>query len=155
MVETMIEVAAQTKTEADMKQFNCDTIVTELLTHEGNMCCHVTLEDYLVWTVTSVLAQEMGNLLVQLCHVCLGLRPSTRAEEGHVTRGWLAREERGGLVPGQVWYLVPMSWWTHWHNYVNWTGDNVVTPMGTLTKKRTSVQSSLASDTWIELVIFS
>ena len=70
-----------------------------------------------------------------------------RVEEGGVVRGWLGREERGGLAPGQVWYLVPMAWWTGWHNYVNWCHDS---PVGTLTKKRAS--SALANDNCSKVV---
>jgi len=155
MVESMIEVASQTKTDTEIQQYNSEKLVSDLLKMNNDTSKHVTLEEFLVWTVDNVLAREMGNLIVQLCHVCLGLRPSSRAEEGHVVRGWLAREERGGLVPGQVWYLVPMSWWTHWHNYVNWCAsiDPVTkSPGGTLTKKKTSVSSSLASDTCSRVV---
>ena len=86
-----------------------------------------------------------------MCHVVLGLRTGSRREEGEVVRGWLAREEQAGLVPGQVWYLhctvvhlvpgqvwylhctlvylvpgqvwylLPMAWWTGWHAFVNWS----------------------------------
>ena len=102
MVESMIEVASQTKTDTEIQQYNSEKLVSDLLKMNNDTSKHVTLEEFLVWTVDNVLAREMGNLIVQLCHVCLGLRPSSRAEEGHVVRGWLAREERGGLVPGQV-----------------------------------------------------
>jgi ubiquitin carboxyl-terminal hydrolase 6/32 len=49
----------------------------------------------------------------------LGLRPTTREEEGGVVFGWLQREERRGLCPGQLWYLIASDWWLMWQDYVN------------------------------------
>ena len=68
-----------------------------------------------------------------------------------MVRGWLGREERGGLVPGQVWYLVPMGWWTHWHAHVNTEPCPAPATTHTLTKKKTS-GSSLAADTCSRVV---
>ena len=162
MVTAMLEVRGQTRdpgTGGD--KLDCDNIVRDLLQPPGHADedtgpRSVTMEEFLVWTVDNVLAREMGQLIVQLCHVGLGLRPSSRLEEGSVVRGWLAREERGGLVPGQVWYLVPMSWWTHWHNFVNLPDTPAITPAptptGTLTKKKTNLSSSLASDSCSKVV---
>jgi len=121
-------------------------LTEELLTRDGEKLAHLTLEDFLVWTVDNNLPKEFCHLVFQLCHVVLGLRPCSRREEGGVVRGWLAREERAGLAPGQVWYLLPMNWWTSWHAYVNWC-EGATTPMGTLTrKKNNTLNSTLASD---------
>ena len=146
MVETMVEVSRQTRQEGEAE---CDQekVVRDLETRGEKL----SLQEFLVWSVDSGLAKDMSLLVYQLCHVVLGLRPSSRREEGAVVRGWLGREERAGLVPGQVWYLLPMSWWTGWHNYVNWVGSDGQsggsTPVGTLTKKKNnSLSSSLASD---------
>ena len=70
---------------------------------------HVTLKDFLVCTVHNALPRELCQLVYQLCHVVLGLRPSSKREEGGVVRRWLLREERAGLSPGQVWYLIPCN----------------------------------------------
>ena len=76
-----VEVVGQTKNDTkDDKQCDCDKITRNLLSARG----HVSQEDFLVWTVDNVLAQEMGQLIVQLCHVTLGLRPASRAEERRV-----------------------------------------------------------------------
>jgi len=174
MIESMLEVAGQTKT-GDKEEVarrlssqaveqtehgknkcqqnsssgeNTDTAVLtkELLTREGEILSHLSLEDFLVWTVDNSLPREFCQLVFQLCHCVLGLRPSSRREEGGVVRGWLAREERAGLAPGQVWYLLPMQWWTGWHAYVNWC-DGATTPIGTLSrKKNNTLSSTLASD---------
>ena len=145
MVETMLEVSRQTRQEGEAESEQQE--VVKDLESRGQK---LSLQEFLVWSVDSVLAREMALLVYQLCHVVLGLRPCSRREEGAVVRGWLGREERAGLVPGQVWYLLPMSWWTGWHNYVNWLGDSQSgssTPVGTLTKKKNpSLSSTLASD---------
>jgi len=166
MIESMLEVAGQTKTEdkelvsrrlssqagEQTEQLNKNslaelsdptrrqkldtTVLTkELLSRDGERLSHLTLEDFLVWTVDNNLPKEFCQLVFQLCHVVLGLRPCSRREEGGVVRGWLAREERAGLAPGQVWYLLPMQWWTSWHAYVNWC-EGATTPMGTLSRKK-------------------
>ena len=106
---------------------------------------HLSLEDFLVWTVENSLAKDFAKLIFQLCHVVLGLRPSSRREEGELVRGWLAREEAAGLAPGQVWYLLPMAWWTGWHAYVNWT-DAPCSGSLSRKKKASALSSSLASD---------
>ena len=85
-----------------------------------------------------------------------------------MVRGWLEREEGVGLVPGQVcssiwpfpsptktsaqvWYLIPMAWWTSWHSFVNWSDTpssltNGTLANGSLARRKKAVQSSLASD---------
>ena len=146
MAESMVEVMGQTRTEGEnIEQENCDSVVRELLQQKGDSEYpnHITMEEFLVWTVDNVLAREMGRLIVQLCHVGLGLRPNSRIEEGNVVRGWLSREERTGLIPGQVWYLVPFSWWTHWNKYVSLQEtSNTSTSSG----KKTKLNSTLTTD---------
>jgi ubiquitin carboxyl-terminal hydrolase 6/32 len=69
--------------------------------------------------VNSDLPKAFARLLFQLCHIVLGLRPQSRSEEGEIVRGWLEREEKMPLVPGSMWYIISMDWWTQWHAYVN------------------------------------
>lgn len=183
MIESMLEVAGQTKTEdkelvsrrlssqageqteqsnknslAELsdptrrQKIDTTVLTKELLSRDGERLSHLTLEDFLVWTVDNNLPKEFCQLVFQLCHVVLGLRPCSRREEGGVVRGWLAREERAGLAPGQVWYLLPMHWWTSWHAYVNWC-EGATTPMGTLSrKKNNTLNSTLASDSSSKVV---
>ena len=151
MAENMVEVMRQTRAEGeDIEQENCDSVVRELLLQKGGskLPNHITMEEFLVWTVDNVLAREMGRLIVQLCHVGLGLRPNSRLEEGTVVRGWLSREERTGLVPGQVWYLVPISWWTHWNKYVS---PQETFNTSTSSEKKTKLNTTLATDTYFKV----
>uniref|UniRef100_A0A8D2PGZ4 ubiquitinyl hydrolase 1 n=1 Tax=Zosterops lateralis melanops TaxID=1220523 RepID=A0A8D2PGZ4_ZOSLA len=87
---------------------------------------HLTLEDYQIWSVKSALANEFLNLLFQVCHIVLGLRPATPEEEGQIIRGWLERESRYGLQPGHNWFLIAMPWWHQWKEYVKYDANPVV-----------------------------
>uniref|UniRef100_A0A672QVL1 ubiquitinyl hydrolase 1 n=1 Tax=Sinocyclocheilus grahami TaxID=75366 RepID=A0A672QVL1_SINGR len=87
---------------------------------------HLTLEDYQIWSVKSALANEFLNLLFQVCHIVLGLRPATPEEEGQIIRGWLERESRHGLQPGQNWFLISMQWWQQWKDYVRYDNKSIV-----------------------------
>uniref|UniRef100_A0AAX7T2D1 ubiquitinyl hydrolase 1 n=1 Tax=Astatotilapia calliptera TaxID=8154 RepID=A0AAX7T2D1_ASTCA len=84
---------------------------------------HLTLEDYQIWSVKSALANEFLNLLFQVCHIVLGLRPATPEEEGQIIRGWLERESRHGLQQGQNWFLISMLWWQQWKDYVKYVSS--------------------------------
>ncbi|CAB3376870.1 Hypothetical predicted protein [Cloeon dipterum] len=79
----------------------------------------LTVEDYLLWAVDNPLTSLFQQLIFQVCHVVLGLRPTSRQEEQEVVMGWLQREERRGLLPGQLWYLISYDWWTAWLDYVS------------------------------------
>ena len=55
------------------------------------------------------------------------------------------------VLCGQVWYMVPMSWWTSWHNYVNWEQSSAqLLPNGTLGRKKGG--SVVATDTSSQVV---
>uniref|UniRef100_A0A673W6C9 ubiquitinyl hydrolase 1 n=1 Tax=Salmo trutta TaxID=8032 RepID=A0A673W6C9_SALTR len=82
---------------------------------------HLTLEDYQIWSVTSALANEFLNLLFQVSHIVLGLRPATPEEEGQIIRGWLEREGRHGLQPGENRFLISSQWWKLWKDYVRYS----------------------------------
>ncbi|XP_023716699.1 ubiquitin carboxyl-terminal hydrolase 32 isoform X2 [Cryptotermes secundus] len=80
----------------------------------------LTTEEYLMWTVNNPLPMDFLNLLFQVCHIVLGLRPVSREEEGDIVRGWLEREERRGYRVGQFWYLIAIDWWKSWTDYVTY-----------------------------------
>ncbi|XP_071094049.1 ubiquitin carboxyl-terminal hydrolase 32-like isoform X1 [Haliotis cracherodii] len=79
----------------------------------------ITMEEYLVWTVNNTLTDDFLDLLSQICHVVLGLKPQRRDEEGKIIQSWLERESRKSLQVGQVCYLISMQWWNTWLEYVN------------------------------------
>ncbi|XP_050177816.1 ubiquitin carboxyl-terminal hydrolase 32 isoform X4 [Myiozetetes cayanensis] len=128
MVVALLEVWKDNRTdkipELDM---GLSEIVEDILhTHDNTKLGHLTLEDYQIWSVKSALANEFLNLLFQVCHIVLGLRPATPEEEGQIIRGWLERESRYGLQPGHNWFLIAMPWWHQWKEYVKYDANPVV-----------------------------
>uniref|UniRef100_A0A8C8H0S9 ubiquitinyl hydrolase 1 n=1 Tax=Oncorhynchus tshawytscha TaxID=74940 RepID=A0A8C8H0S9_ONCTS len=87
---------------------------------------HLTLEDYQIWSVKSAFANEFLNLLFQVCHIVLGLRPASPEEEGQIIRGWLERASRHGLQPGDYWFLIAVPWWQQWRDYVKYDNKHIV-----------------------------
>uniref|UniRef100_A0A8C7G4F2 Ubiquitin carboxyl-terminal hydrolase 32 n=1 Tax=Oncorhynchus kisutch TaxID=8019 RepID=A0A8C7G4F2_ONCKI len=85
---------------------------------------HLTLEDYQIWSVKSALANEFLNLLFQVSHIVLGLRPATPDEEGQIIRGWLDREARRGLQPGENRFLISSQWWKLWKDHVRYVSGS-------------------------------
>ncbi|XP_015683152.1 ubiquitin carboxyl-terminal hydrolase 32-like, partial [Protobothrops mucrosquamatus] len=64
---------------------NLPDIVEDILkSHDTTKLGHLTLEDYQIWSVKSALANEFLNLLFQVCHIVLGLRPATPGDEGQI-----------------------------------------------------------------------
>nr|XP_026488926.1 ubiquitin carboxyl-terminal hydrolase 32 isoform X1 [Vanessa tameamea] len=73
-------------------------------------------EEFLIWAVESAesLVAPFLELLFDVCHVVLGLRPQCRHRERDVVLSWLRRETCRGLAVGQFWYLVAADWWSAW-----------------------------------------
>ncbi|XP_019401203.1 PREDICTED: ubiquitin carboxyl-terminal hydrolase 32 isoform X2 [Crocodylus porosus] len=128
MVVALLEVWKDNRTDK-IPELNKDLseIVEDVLNaHDTTKIGHLTLEDYQIWSVKSALANEFLNLLFQVCHIVLGLRPATPEEEGQIIRGWLERESRYGLQPGHNWFLIAVSWWQQWKEYVRYDANLVM-----------------------------
>ncbi|XP_077167339.1 ubiquitin carboxyl-terminal hydrolase 32 isoform X2 [Paroedura picta] len=122
MVVALLEVWKDNRTD-DIPELHMDPpdiVESVLKTHDTTKLGHLTLEDYQIWSVKSALANEFLNLLFQVCHIVLGLRPATPEEEGQIIRGWLERESRHGLQPGHNWFLIASQWWQQWKEYVKY-----------------------------------
>ncbi|KAM8854577.1 ubiquitin carboxyl-terminal hydrolase 32 isoform 2-T2 [Synchiropus picturatus] len=119
-----------------------DIVEDILKMHDTTKNGHLTLEDYQIWSVKSSLANEFLNLLFQVCHIVLGLRPATPEEEGQIIRGWLERESRHGLQQGQSWFLISMLWWQQWKDYVQYEHKGIVVEQPSI---MSLLQNSLAS----------
>ncbi|XP_062341331.1 ubiquitin carboxyl-terminal hydrolase 32-like isoform X2 [Osmerus eperlanus] len=128
MIGALLEVWRDNRTDPlPEAQSNVSDIVEDILTeHDTTKQGHLTLEDYQIWSVKSALANEFLNLLFQVCHIVLGLRPATPEEEGQIIRGWLERESRRGLQPGDYWFLIAVSWWRQWRDYVKYDDRRIV-----------------------------
>ncbi|XP_064127421.1 ubiquitin carboxyl-terminal hydrolase 32 isoform X7 [Loxodonta africana] len=141
MVVALLEVWKDNRTD-DIPELHTDLsdIVEGILnTHDTTKMGHLTLEDYQIWSVKNVLANEFLNLLFQVCHIVLGLRPATPEEEGQIIRGWLERESRYGLQPGHNWFIISMQWWQQWKEYVKYdTNPVVIEPSSLLSGRKYS-----------------
>ncbi|XP_059047285.1 ubiquitin carboxyl-terminal hydrolase 32 [Achroia grisella] len=79
----------------------------------------LALQDFLIWSVESVeaLVTPFLELLFEVCHIVLGLRPQCKHQERDIVLGWLRREVHRGYSVGQFWYLVSAEWWNNWLAY--------------------------------------
>ncbi|RVE51242.1 hypothetical protein evm_004046 [Chilo suppressalis] len=93
-------------------------VVSEEVTEDGTVGCEtaLTLEDFLIWSVESAdaLVSPFLSLLVEVCHIVLGLRPQCEHQERDIVLGWLRREVARGYSVGQFWFLVGAEWWGAW-----------------------------------------
>ncbi|XP_070572719.1 ubiquitin carboxyl-terminal hydrolase 32-like isoform X2 [Ptychodera flava] len=158
MVSVLLEVKREnrpktTKQETDTLQDayeNITSLVDDILaTHDGSNDNGITLEEYQIWSVNSKLPVEFLSVLFQICHIVLGLRPTTRQEEGDIVLGWVERENRRGLQQAQTWYLVSIQWWKSWKDYVTYKPNSnqilsVQSKSKSLPRKATSSQSTQA-----------
>ncbi|XP_022537013.2 ubiquitin carboxyl-terminal hydrolase 32 [Astyanax mexicanus] len=128
MVSALLEVWRDNRTDSipELESSVSDIVEDILRIHDTTKKGHLTLEDYQIWSVQSVLAAEFLNLLFQVCHIVLGLRPATPEEEGQIIRGWLERESRHGLQPGDYWFLISTQWWQQWKDYVKYDSKAIV-----------------------------
>uniref|UniRef100_A0A3Q3XKY1 Ubiquitin carboxyl-terminal hydrolase 32 n=1 Tax=Mola mola TaxID=94237 RepID=A0A3Q3XKY1_MOLML len=128
MVVALLEVWKDNRTDTlpELNSSVSDIVEGILKMHDTTKLGQLTLEDYQIWSVKSALANEFLNLLFQVCHIVLGLRPGTPEEEGQIIRGWLERESRHGLQPGQNWFLISMLWWQQWKDYVKYEHKGIV-----------------------------
>ncbi|KAM9852934.1 ubiquitin carboxyl-terminal hydrolase 32 [Aulostomus maculatus] len=146
MVLALLEVWKDNRTDplSELHSSVSDIVEGILKMHDTTKLGYLTLEDYQIWSVKSALANEFLNLLFQVCHIVLGLRPATPEEEGQIIRGWLERESRHGLQQGQSWFLISMLWWQQWKDYAKYEQKGIVvvqpsilsslrTPMATAT----------------------
>ncbi|KAF5294350.1 hypothetical protein FQR65_LT10803 [Abscondita terminalis] len=91
-------------------------IVENLKKRLNNGC--LSQEDFLIWGVDdNNLVTPLLQLLFEVCHVSLGLKPHCRHHEYEIVMGWLTREEARGYRVGQFWYLISSDWWQNWISY--------------------------------------
>lgn len=125
MLEALMVIRKENSSPEELEddvfhQLDPEVVAMEiLLSHDSDQDGCITMEEYLVWTVNNTLSEDLLNLLSQVCHIVLGLRPQTREEEGKIVKGWLERESRKVLKVGQTWYLISMAWWNSWNEYVS------------------------------------
>uniref|UniRef100_A0A3Q1G5Z8 Ubiquitin carboxyl-terminal hydrolase 32 n=1 Tax=Acanthochromis polyacanthus TaxID=80966 RepID=A0A3Q1G5Z8_9TELE len=145
MVVALLEVWKDNRTDtlSELHSSVSDIVEGILKMHDTTKLGHLTLEDYQIWSVKSALANEFLNLLFQVCHIVLGLRPATPEEEGQIIRGWLERESRHGLQQGQNWFLISMLWWQQWKDYVKYHQGIVVEQPSILSSFRSPMATAI------------
>ncbi|XP_067866457.1 ubiquitin carboxyl-terminal hydrolase 32 isoform X2 [Heterodontus francisci] len=128
MIVALLEVWKDNRTDniPELHMGTADIVNHILKKHDTTKMGHLTLEDYQIWSVKSALASEFLNLLFQICHIVLGLRPATPEEEGQIISGWLERESRHGLQHGHNWFLISVQWWQQWKEYVKYETKPVI-----------------------------
>ncbi|KZS03438.1 Uncharacterized protein APZ42_033875 [Daphnia magna] len=104
-----IEQFPENSSDADLLE------ISDLIANEMES---VDLESFLMWAVKRNALEHLLDMLHQLCHVVLGLRPASRTEEGKLIQNWLRREVKRGYRVGEFWYLISSIWWKQWSDYV-------------------------------------
>lgn len=107
-----------------------------LSAHDEDQDGFITAEEFQVWAVKNSLPDDFSKLLFQICHIVLGLRPATNAEEKEVILGWVDREKRRGMKAAQTWYLIAAEWWQSWLKYVSYK------PSVTISKENQSTSTT-------------
>ncbi|XP_006811225.1 ubiquitin carboxyl-terminal hydrolase 32-like [Saccoglossus kowalevskii] len=158
MVAVLVQVRSENRppkhVEADTLQDaedNISSVVDDILaSHDSDNDSAITLEEYQIWSVKSALPTEFLSLLFQICHIVLGLRTTTRHEEGDIIMGWVDRESRKGLQQGLTWYLISMVWWKSWKDYVFYkmTSSNQVISAQSKSKSLPRKTTSQTGQAW-------
>ena len=84
-------------------------------TQEG----HLTADEYFNWTNECDLGSHLVKILVEICHIKFGLRPSNPELEGSVVNGYLNRFRKSGRCHGDTVYIIPSEWFTQWRVYTS------------------------------------
>ncbi|XP_046459200.1 ubiquitin carboxyl-terminal hydrolase 32-like isoform X2 [Daphnia pulex] len=118
---------------------DCDSLeVSDIIKNEMES---VDLETFLMWAVNRSSLKHLLDMLHQLCHVVLGLRPASRIEEGKLIQNWLRREVKRGYRVGEFWYLVSSIWWKQWSDYVTNQDESIKSVPSSASLKNNSSDS--------------
>nr|XP_061792545.1 ubiquitin carboxyl-terminal hydrolase 32-like isoform X2 [Nerophis lumbriciformis]XP_061792546.1 ubiquitin carboxyl-terminal hydrolase 32-like isoform X2 [Nerophis lumbriciformis] len=145
MVAALLEVWKDNRTDTLPELHSCASDIVNAIfnVHDTNKLGCLTLEEYQIWSVNNLLASEFLNLLFQVCHIVLGLRPASPEEEGLIIRGWLEREKRQGLQHQHTWFIMSSLWWQQWKDYTHYEPKSLSLEQG-------SILSSAADLGWSE-----
>ncbi|OQV22250.1 Ubiquitin carboxyl-terminal hydrolase 32 [Hypsibius exemplaris] len=78
----------------------------------------LTLEEFLIWSDKCRLTVKFMRLLFQVCHIVLGLKPQHKEDEFSSVIEWSQRDAQRIKLPGDVYYIISMEWWSTWERYV-------------------------------------
>ncbi|CAF4722565.1 unnamed protein product [Rotaria sp. Silwood1] len=121
----------------DSPDMYADNILQNNDNHKNSQINYFQQEDFIHWCSTDSLIKELLELIYQICHVVLGLKPSTKHDEITIVKQFLRREQypffeaqssvssktyhwincnRSTSKPGSSWYLISMDWWLRWES---------------------------------------
>ncbi|XP_039266977.2 ubiquitin carboxyl-terminal hydrolase 32-like [Styela clava] len=115
--------------EISNEQPNIDEInmvVSSALQYAVDREGSLTLEEYQMWGMDDIYPNLFLNITIEICHIVLGLRPSSPEEEGMIIRGWMQRCDYHDVNPGETWYVVAEEWWNKWKKHT--TYDPILSP---------------------------
>ncbi|CAF0968583.1 unnamed protein product [Rotaria sordida] len=145
----------------DSPDIYADNILQKNDNNKNNQIDYFQQEDFINWCSTDSLIEELLALIFQICHVVLGLRPSTKQDEITIVKQFLRREQypffeaqpsvssktyhwincnRSTSKPGSSWYLISMDWWLRWESSASLSSSTVnsTEPIGATIHKRNS-----------------
>lgn len=100
--------------------FISPTNTPQQLIEETTTTTTTSLQDFLMWAIAHEEALDpLLQLLFEVGHVSLGLRPQCRHLERDIVLGWRNREQGRGYRVGQYWYLIGSEWWQNWLSYTS------------------------------------
>ncbi|UJR27426.1 hypothetical protein I4U23_008715 [Adineta vaga] len=141
----------------DSPDLYADNILQKIDNKKSTEMKSIKQEDFLNWCATDPLVEELIELIFQICHVVLGLKPATKQDEITIVKQFLRREQypfveaqsgvsskvyhwincnRSTSKPGSSWYLISKDWWTRWEASANINSTELMTP--NLHKKNSS-----------------
>ncbi|KAK6636372.1 hypothetical protein RUM43_010032 [Polyplax serrata] len=121
-MEHMVNIFLTLK-EKDVTVEKKKHLLNDILNYVNDSSVGMAQEEFQIWALKSDAPKPFTDLLFQLCHIVLALRPSNPTEEGEIVMQWLKREEENkGFEVGQFWYLIDMAWWRQWQMYIQYEG---------------------------------
>jgi ubiquitin carboxyl-terminal hydrolase 6/32 len=85
-------------------------------------------EEFIKWSdVDGTGHHLMGwllNVMFEVCHVKLGMKPRNQVEEEMIIRGYMNRFSKHGRKKGQNVYLISAEWFNEWRIYTNFEMDD-------------------------------
>nr|CAB3267554.1 ubiquitin carboxyl-terminal hydrolase 32 [Phallusia mammillata] len=94
-------------------------VIKRLSAHSGSKGS-VTLEEYQLWSLDDPLPENLLKVVIEICHIILGLQPLSPQEEGAIVKGWMKRSCSTGYKPGETWFLISGKWWNQWKKHTQY-----------------------------------
>uniref|UniRef100_H2ZLM9 Ubiquitin carboxyl-terminal hydrolase 32 n=1 Tax=Ciona savignyi TaxID=51511 RepID=H2ZLM9_CIOSA len=127
MAVSLLQVHKKLEEETLENSDAVSEIVSHVLCNSNTAKGEITLEEYQLWSLDDPLPISLLNIVVEICHIVLGLRPTSPIEEGIIIRGWMQRASQSELTPGETWYIASGKWWQQWKLHTQYDVSSVIT----------------------------